>query len=144
MNLSASRCDGLNLGMTTVLQGNARHANAHRSRLADRTASDRKQAKKKIDLSGPYQIALAAVLSLPTVFQNGNQDEKITDEFRLLYEAANGRQVLTALGPIGIAPAVAPWLKNAPLFFATREEFCGFVARISKAREDGLNRRNRD
>jgi hypothetical protein len=144
MSLSASRCNDLNLGMTTVLQRNARHAKDSRWRLVDRTPSDRTQARKKVDLSGPYGVGLVTALSLPTVFQNGNHDEKIAKEFRLLYEAANGRQVMTALGPIGIAPAVAPWLKDAPLFFATREEFCGFVARITKAREDEFNRSDRD
>jgi hypothetical protein len=139
MSLSASRWNDVKLGMTTVLQRSARHANDSRSRLVGRTPRDRAHAKKEIDLSGPYHIGLAAVLSLPAVFQNQNQDANITKEFRLLYEAANGRQVMTALGPIGIAPAVVPWLKDAPLFFATREEFCRFVARITTAREDEVN-----
>ena len=125
--------------MTTVLQRNARRSNGSRLRLVARTPDDRVQAKKKIDLSSPYDIGLVAVLSLPALFHNANQDKKIAREFRLLYEAANGRQVMTALGPLGIAPAVAPWLKDAPLFFATREQFCRFVARIT-AREDEPNR----
>lgn len=105
--------------------------NATQSAFADGKPAARTRSRRQIDLSGPYEIALATALSLPAVSRNGNQDENITKKFRLLYEAANGRHVTTALGPIAIAPAVAPWLKDAPLSFATREEFSGFVRQLA-------------
>ena len=133
MSLSARAVTDLNLGMPTVLQPNARRANDSQSRFVDRRPSVRIQTRKEIDLSRPYEIGLAAVFSLPAVFQNRNQDENLAKQFRVLYEAANGRQVMTALGPIGIAPGVAPWLKDAPLSFATREEFSRFVRKLTGA-----------
>lgn len=115
--------------MTKVLQPNARHTDSQ-SRFVDRRPIGRRQARKEIDLSASYEIGLAAVLSLPAVFQNGNEDENLAKQFRILYEAANGRSVSTPFGLIAIAPPVAAWLKDAPLFFATQEEFSRFVAKL--------------
>ena len=49
-------------------------------------------------------------------------DARIGLAMRSLYIAANGRAVATPIGRIPIAPAVAPWLKAAPLAVRTRHE----------------------
>jgi hypothetical protein len=77
-----------------------------------------------IDLSEPLGRVLTQALALPV----GGVDAEIADALveeavRRLYEAANGRTVDTPLGRIPIAPAVAPWLKAAPLAVRTRSEF---------------------
>src|SRR5436853_1356575 len=83
-------------------------------------------ARKEIDFTQAYETGLAAVRSLPSNRNLPHQDRKGADEvtkvFRDLYEAANGREVATPIGPIAIAPAVAPWLKDAPLSFETQEQ----------------------
>ncbi len=84
----------------------------------------------RVDLSKPYEAGLATVLSLPAIHQTKNHKKRLTKQFRNLYQAANGRFVSTSLGSIAIAPPVAPWLKETPLFFATQEEFFSFVAKL--------------
>jgi hypothetical protein len=76
-----------------------------------------------IDLSEPEESVLKQALSLPA----GGDEGRITDArlvlaIRSLYAAANGRAVATPIGRIPIAPAVAPWLKAAPLAVRTRHE----------------------
>jgi hypothetical protein len=118
--------------MTILPKANAQCAGAGQSRNAERR---RGTGRKEINLSEPYETGLAAVLSLSEVNQNRNQDcnftETLRKTFRCLYEAANGRHVSTLMGPIAIAPAVAPWLKNAPLFFGTPQELCDFVTNLN-------------
>jgi hypothetical protein len=92
---------------------------------------------REINLSEPYEKGLAAALSLRRTNHNGNADkrrtEKVTKVFRRLYEAANGRQIWTVIGPITIGPAVAPWLKEAPLFFETEKDLLEFIENLNGA-----------
>ena len=134
MSLSPQRLCALNPGMTTLLEVKAKGEGDNRARPWNRKRRSAIEVEKKIDLSKPYESGLATVLSLPAVRQNENDRKSLTKKFRSLYQAANGRFVSTPLGSIAIAPAVAPWLKNAPLFFATKEEFSGFVAKLSASR----------
>jgi ribosomal subunit interface protein len=89
----------------------------------------------KIDFSRSFDSALATVLSLPKT-RNGKTDgtlvgkQVLTQSLRRLYHAANGRQVQTSVGPIAIAPAVAPWLKEAPFEICTQEDFLRLAAQF--------------
>ena len=84
-----------------------------------------------IDLSEPLERVLACALTLPTGGDEGRTSDTRTKEaVRRLYEAANGRTVGTPLGPIPIAPAVAPWLKEAPLALRTRAELLALAGLI--------------
>ena len=122
--------------MTTLLEAKAKGAADHRARPWSRRRRNAVEVEKKIDLSKPYEAGLATVLSLPAIHQNGNEMKCLVEKFRSLYQAANGRFASTSLGSIPIAPAVAPWLKDAPLFFATQEEFSRFVARLRGVSRD--------
>lgn len=76
-----------------------------------------------IDLSEPLEGGLAQALALPTGSGEGRiSDARVKEAMGLLYKAAHGRTVATPLGRIPIAPAVAPWLKEAPLAVRTRSE----------------------
>jgi hypothetical protein len=76
-----------------------------------------------IDLSEPLERVLTQALALPAGADNGAISEaRLEQAVRALYAAANGRTVDTPLGRIPIAPAVAPWLKAAPLAIRTRSE----------------------
>jgi hypothetical protein len=76
-----------------------------------------------IDLSEPFESVLKQALSLPGSGDDGRlSDARMALAVRSLYEAANGRAVATPIGRIPIAPAVAPWLKAAPLAVRTRHE----------------------
>lgn len=76
-----------------------------------------------IDLSEPLERVLAQALALPAGRDEGRISEaRLKEAVRRLYDAANGRTVDTSLGPIPIAPAVAPWLKAVPLAVRTRTE----------------------
>lgn len=76
-----------------------------------------------IDLSEPLEKILTLALALPSGRDNrAISDARLKDAVRRLYKAANGRTVDTPLGRIPIAPAVAPWLKAAPLAVRTRSE----------------------
>jgi hypothetical protein len=131
--------------MTTLLKANAQMpATGHRD-VPIRQLGSCMQATKEIDFSGPYEMGLAAVLSLPRIKNNGNEDQKIaevTKTFRGLYEAANGRHVSTPIGPITIAPPVAPWLKDAPLCLETREQFLDLVTNVTGAPQADLSTGN--
>jgi hypothetical protein len=133
MSLSPTLSRALSLGMTTLLEARVQKATDSRTRLFIQKHSGGVEVKRKIDLSKPYEAGLAAVLSLPAIHPNRNEKKRLAKEFRRLYQAANGRFVSTSLGTIAIAPAVAPWLKDAPLFFATQEQFFRFVAQLSGA-----------
>jgi hypothetical protein len=76
-----------------------------------------------IDFAGPLERVLVQALSLPA----GNDEDRtsdtlVKDAVRRIYDAANGRTVDTPLGRVPVAPAVAPWLKAAPLAVRTRHE----------------------
>ena len=131
MSLSLALSSALIPGMTTVLERRVQAAPESRARPSNQRHGGGVEVKRKIDLSKPYEAGLAAVLSLPAAHQSGNEKKRLAKEFRRLYQAANGRFVSTALGTIAIAPAVAPWLKDALLFFATQEQFFRFVAKLS-------------
>ena len=76
-----------------------------------------------IDLSEPVESVLKQALSLPAGGEEGGiSDARVVRAIRCLYAAANGRDVITSIGRIPIAPAVAPWLKAAPLAVRTRRE----------------------
>ena len=76
-----------------------------------------------IDLSEPFESVLKQALSLPAGGDDGRiGDAQMALALRSLYAAANGRTVATPIGRIPIAPAVAPWLKAAPLAVRTRRE----------------------
>ena len=101
-----------------------------------RTRSEHKQTAFRkgnppIDLQRPFEQVLAAVLSLP--WGNGGAENRVTEAelrtfLRGLYEAANGRQVETALGLIPIAPPVAEFLKATPYDATSRIDFLIEVA----------------
>jgi hypothetical protein len=79
--------------------------------------------KISIDLSEPFETVLKQALSLPAGGDDdGMSDARMALAMRSLYAAANGRAVATPIGRIPIAPAVAPWLKAAPLAVRTRRE----------------------
>ena len=76
-----------------------------------------------IDLSEPIESVLKQALSLPAGDDDGRtSDARMALAVRVLYTAAHGRAVATPIGLIPIAPAVAPWLKAAPLAVRTRRE----------------------
>ena len=114
--------------MTTTLEAKPKGAGANQARSRQQRWSRGMEAR--VDLSKPYEAGLATVLSLPAIHQTKNYKKRLTKKIRNLYQAANGRFVSTSLGSIAIAPAVAPWLKETPLFFATQEEFFSFVAKL--------------
>jgi hypothetical protein len=77
-----------------------------------------------IDLSESLERVLVQALALPAAGDSAlSNDARMKEAVRLLYDAAHGRTVDTPLGRIPIAPAVAPWLKAAPLAVRTRSEF---------------------
>ena len=73
-----------------------------------------------IDLSETLEKVLLLALALPS--GGGISDARVKEAMRLLYHGAHGRTVDTPLGRIPIAPAVAPWLKAAPLAVRSRGE----------------------
>ena len=83
--------------------------------------------RTEINLAGPFPEAFAALLALPGTASkpggNHHRDVGLNQAFRWLYEAANGRQVQTAVGFIAIAPPVAAFLKDQPYDVATQDEF---------------------
>ena len=101
-----------------------------------------------IDLTEPLERVLALALTLPAGPGDGGIGEaRIKEAVRRLYDAANGRTVDTPLGRIPIAPAIAPWLKAAPLAVRTRHELLelaglstGFNSSASGKAETGESR----
>lgn len=83
--------------------------------------------KTRIHLSQPFEEILATVFSLPKAPGERSESISYRDDLkgivRGLYEAANGRHVETVLGPIPIAPAVAPFLKEEPFEVETQLDF---------------------
>lgn len=126
--------------MTTSPKGNAQPAVDGKN--AERQPRKRCGLRREIDLSEPYEKGLAAALSLRRINRHGKADtrlmKEVTKAFRNLYEAANGRQIWTVIGPITIGPAVAPWLKEAPLFFETKKDLLEFIENLNGAPADDL------
>lgn len=106
----------------------------------------------EINLAGPFAEVLATLLALPRVGTNtddlelpriadsglrekGACDAEVDEAFRLLYEAANGRQVETQIGFIAIAPPAAAFLKDKPYHVATQYEF--FVEALTRVLAQG-------
>ena len=98
----------------------------------------------EIDLSEPFEKVLARVLAAPANSKTrsqksaepgvnlvspkqGDLELKRTAEVkkvvRCLYEAAHGRQVETHVGLIPIAPPIAAFLKEKPLYIRTQVDF---------------------
>ena len=98
----------------------------------------------KIDLSQPFETLLSRVLALPanskanrrrspemrsaySSLKKGDPELTRTADIkrvvRCLYEAAHGRQVETSIGLIPIAPPLAPYLKERPLYIRTQVDF---------------------
>jgi hypothetical protein len=85
---------------------------------------------KKIDLAQPFEEFLATLSSLPLTDSHISQQAaepskklKLKRVLREIYEAANGRQVATDIGLVGIAPPIAPYLKDKPFFVKTQADF---------------------
>jgi hypothetical protein len=81
----------------------------------------------KIDLNEPFEKTLEAVLSLHDGEACSTEDELVAQALRCLYRAAHGPTLQTFIGPITIAPAVDPSLKEALLRFRTRSELLAFA-----------------
>ena len=84
-----------------------------------------------VDLERSFEEVVTAVLSLP--WGDGGSKTRITEAelrtfLRGLYEAANGRQVETAIGLIPIAPPVAEFLKAKPYHATSR---IGFLIEVA-------------
>ena len=89
----------------------------------------------RIHLSQPFEHILSAVLSLPKARgepadNTRKENRDLKQLIRRVYEAANGRQVETPIGPVPIAPPVAAHLKEAPFNVETQLEF--FVEVMSR------------
>jgi len=91
--------------------------------------------KIEIDLNNPFEKTLAIVLALPAR-DNGSHacDETVAKALRCLYTAAHGRTIETTIGRIGIAPAVDPSLKEAPLLLSSRVELLELAERRTEFR----------
>jgi hypothetical protein len=91
-----------------------------------------------IDLSEPLERVLTQALALPTGSGGGRISEaRVKEAVSRLYAAAHGRTVATPLGHIPIAPAVAPWLKAAPLAVRTRTELLTLAGMSSDGNGSG-------
>ena len=100
----------------------------------ERTRGDRDHSRKRvtIDLAGPFEQIVASLSSVPPtdsfVERNGTPVSALSPEvqevLRHLYEAARGRQFATVIGlvPVG-APALAPFLKDAPFEVESQADF---------------------
>jgi hypothetical protein len=98
----------------------------------------------KIDLLEPFEKVLASVLSVPArdkvIAQSPAENAtslrfpnpvdrspatagELREVLRCLYEAAHGRLVETQVGPVAIAPPVAPSLKDTPFYIKTQANF---------------------
>ena len=85
---------------------------------------------KKINLREPFEQLWTAISSLPLTNDRTSQrmEEtfsrvKLKQLFREIYEAANGRHVATTIGPVAVAPPVAPYLKDNPFFVESQADF---------------------
>ena len=84
----------------------------------------------EINLNEPFEKTLAAILSLPQGDDvRGAQKETVEQALHCLYTTAHGRTVQTSIGPISIAPAMDPSLKDAPLSLHTRSDLLVFAQR---------------
>jgi hypothetical protein len=98
----------------------------------------------KIDLLEPFEKVLTKVLSVPArdkviaqspaenatslLFPNPVDRSPATaaelrEVLRCLYDAAHGRRVETQVGPVAIAPPMAPSLKDTPFYIKTQVDF---------------------
>ncbi len=82
----------------------------------------------KIDLNDPFDLTLAAVLTLP------DANLPVADALRSLYAAAHGRTVQTSIGPIAIVPATDPSLKQGPLSISSRRGLVDLALRRAAPR----------
>lgn len=83
-----------------------------------------------IDLAGPFEEIAAKLSTLPPtdslVRRNASSElsPEVQEVLRRIYEAARGRQIETVIGlvPVG-APAMAPFLKDAPFEVGSQADF---------------------
>lgn len=84
-----------------------------------------------IDLAGSFEEIVAKLSSVPPTDEFGRNgtavfelSPEVREVLRRLYEAARGRQFATVIGliPVG-APALAPFLKNAPFEVESQADF---------------------
>lgn len=116
------------------------------SRATEQSDGGQNATRKKnalIDLSRPFEEIVSAILSLPWG-DAGSENLMTAAELRRflrgLFEAANGRQVETALGLIPIAPPVAEFLRAKPYQATNRIDFLIQVAmRILSGPDDFAN-----
>jgi hypothetical protein len=114
------------------------------------------QKRTEIHLSGPFEVVLASLLTLPSTLTQTDEvrfegaadsvlresakcDAEVKEALRSLYEAANGRHVETRIGFVSIAPPVAGFLKDKPYYVATQYEF--FLEAFTRILA-GVSRRN--
>jgi hypothetical protein len=87
---------------------------------------------KTINLSHSFERSLTDALALP----QDSDHRPITDEstahaLRLLYSAAHGRSIETSIGPVVIAPPIAPALRNASVVLKSRAEFVALAGKFN-------------
>ena len=98
----------------------------------------------KIDLLEPFEKVLTSVLAVPArdkviaqspaenatsllfpnpVDRSAATAVELREVLRCLYDAAHGRRVETQVGPVAIAPPMAPSLKDTPFYIKTQVDF---------------------
>jgi hypothetical protein len=82
--------------------------------------------KVEIELRLPFEENIERALAL-AASPDRRGDEEVVGALRRLYEVAHGRSVQTALGPITIAPAIAPSLSDTTFSVASRPELLAAV-----------------
>jgi len=83
----------------------------------------------EVNLNGPFEKTLAAVLALPQGADRRAQDETVALALRYLYTAAHGRTLQTSIGPISIMPGVDSSLKDAPFSLRKRTDLLALAER---------------
>jgi hypothetical protein len=73
----------------------------------------------EIELQLPFEENIKRARALPPS-PDGHTDEELASALGRLFELAHGRSVRTTLGPVAIAPAVAPFLARSRFSFSTR------------------------
>jgi hypothetical protein len=85
----------------------------------------------QVDLRRPFEEVVSSVLSLPwgrADLENLVTEAELLAFLRGVHEAANGRQVETAIGFIPIAPPVAEFLRAKPYHVSSR---IGFLVEVA-------------
>jgi len=97
----------------------------------------------EIDVNEPFEKTLTAILSLPDGEACSTEDKVVAQALHSLYRAAHGPTIRTSIGPITVAPAIDPSLKEAPLRFHTRSDLLALAEERTSfrrtAKENGAN-----